>query len=195
MSIWTETRQEIDQERKANPKTAQDIVRRRKLGALEGVTKRPLVVCATDFTNPQKSSQDVTISPYDKDGWVAVTESLPDGPLDLMLHSPGGSPFMAEWIVTMLRSRFDPIRVIVPHSAKSAAAMVALSANEILMDERGELGPIDPQLRLIRDEQTVASPAQAILDQFVKAQEDIKGNAERLTAWIPILRQYGPSLL
>jgi len=73
--------------------------------------------------------------------------------------------------------------------------MIALSGEELLMDERGELGPIDPQMIVPRDEQTVASPAQAIRDQFEKAQKDVQDNPQRLAAWIPILRQYGPSLL
>jgi hypothetical protein len=85
--------------------------------------------------------------------------------------------------------------MMVPHSAKSAAAMIALSGEELLMDERGELGPIDPQMIVPRDEQLVASPAQAIQDQFEKAQKDVEENPQRLAAWIPILRQYGPSLL
>lgn len=198
MGIWNDIRLEIDRERQANPDTALDVVRRRKLAALESLTERPIVVYATDFTNSQKARQsanELTISAYDKDGWVEVTDDLPAGPLDVMLHSPGGSPFMAEWIVTFLRSKFDPIRVLIPQSAKSAAAMIALAANEILIDERGELGPIDPQMPVPRDEQTVFSPAQAILDQFDKAQTDIKEDAQRLPAWIPILRQYGPSLL
>jgi hypothetical protein len=72
--------------------------------------------------------------------------------------------------------------------------MIALAGEELL-DERGELGPIDPQMIVPRDEQTVASPAQAIRDQFEKAQKDVQDNPQRLAAWIPILRQYGPSLL
>lgn len=129
MPIWTDVRKEIEREIAAGNAAPHDTVRRRKLEFLEGLTKRPLVVYATDFTDPQKvrdSGNEVGISPYDKDGWIEVTSNLPDGPLDLLLHSPGGSPFMAEWIVNLLRSRFTPIRVIVPHSAKSAAAMVAL---------------------------------------------------------------------
>lgn len=198
MPIWTDVRLEVERERTAGNRAPHDAVRRRKLAELETLTGHPLIVYATDFTDPQKvrdSGNEVGISPYDKDGWVEVTENLPDGALDVMLHSPGGSPFIAEWIVSMLRARFAPIRVIVPHSAKSAAAMITLAADEILMDERGELGPIDPQLIVPRDQQSVSSPAQAILDQFERAQRDIKDNAERLPAWIPILRQYGPSLL
>jgi hypothetical protein len=198
MPIWMDIRREIEQERAQGDQQAQDSVRRRKLAEFERATQRPLVVYATDFTDPQKvreSGNEVGISPADKDGWVEVTQNLPDGPLDVMLHSPGGSPFTTEWVVSMLRSRFGPIRIIVPHSAKSAAAMIALSGEELLMDERGELGPIDPQMIVPRDEQMVTSPAQAIRDQFEKAQKDVENNPQRLAAWIPILRQYGPSLL
>jgi hypothetical protein len=138
---------------------------------------------------------EISISPHDKDGWVEVTDSLPQGPLDLLLHSPGGSPFMAEWVVSFLRAKFSPIRVIVPHTAKSAAAMIALSGDELVMDERGELGPIDPQLIFVRDDQTVSSPAQAILDQFERARKEIEESPGSLPAWLPVLRQYGPSLL
>lgn len=198
MPTWTDIRLEIEAEEKQSGERARDIVRRRKLAELEGVTGRPLVVYATDFLNQDKvrsTQNETSITPYDKDGWVEVTKSLPNGPLDLLLHSPGGSPFMAEWIVSFLRGKFSPIRVMVPHSAKSAAAMVALSANEIIMDERGELGPIDPQMLLRQEERTIQSPAQAILDQFERAKQEIKEDAGNLPVWLPVLRQYGPSLL
>lgn len=198
MPTWTDIRLEIEEEEKRSGERARDIVRRGKLADLEGVTGRPLVVYATDFLNQDKvrsTQNETSITPYDKDGWVEVTKSLPGGPLDVVLHSPGGSPFMAEWIVSFLRGKFSPIRVMVPHSAKSAAAMVALSANEIIMDERGELGPIDPQMLLRQEERTIQSPAQAILDQFERAKEEIKEDAGNLPVWLPVLRQYGPSLL
>ena len=41
---------------------------------------------------------------------------------------------------------------MVPRMAKSAATMICLGANEIIMSSTSELGPIDPQI-LIRDEQ------------------------------------------
>jgi len=71
MPIWTDIRSEIDQERQRDNRNAQDIVRRRKLAELERATSRPLIVYATDFTNAQKvrdSGNEITISPYDKDG-------------------------------------------------------------------------------------------------------------------------------
>jgi hypothetical protein len=153
---------------------------------------RPVVVYAVDLFDAQKvdSAADIIISPYDKDGWVEVTEGLPDGPLDVVLHSPGGSPFAAEWLINFLRRRFNPIRAIIPHTAKSAATMVAMGCDEILMDERGELGPIDPQITLARP-----SPAQAVLDQFEKAKSELAKEPTNIPAWVPILQQFGPSLL
>jgi serine dehydrogenase proteinase len=199
MPIWTDIRLEIEREQArdpANAGSAQDRVRRGHLQALESVVGHPAVVYATDFTNEAKPrTLDTTITANDKDGWVEVTRNLPDGPLDLIIHSPGGSPFVAEWIVDFLRARFGPIRAIVPHSAKSAAAMIALSCDELLMDDVGELGPIDPQMVLVRDQQTVSSPAQAIKDQFATAKSEIQNSPGVLAAWMPILRQYGPSLL
>lgn len=77
--------------------------------------------------------------------------------LDLMLHSPGGDIHTAEKLVRMLwsSSSSDPeksppgkFRLIVPDRAKSAATLVALGANEIIMSTTSELGPIDPQVSL-----------------------------------------------
>lgn len=64
-----------------------------------------------------------------------------------------------------------------------------------MMEHNAELGPIDPQFRLVKADGTaVNSPAQAIIDQFEKAQDLIGKDPKRLAAWIPILQQYGPSL-
>lgn len=115
--------------------------------------------------------------------------------MDLILHSPGGDPLAAESIVKLLRSKFDPIRVFIPNVAKSAATMIALSGDLIAMDERGELGPIDPQLVLISDQQAIISPAQALLDQFERARGEVQDDPTKLPGWLPLLRQYGPSLL
>lgn len=77
--------------------------------------------------------------------------------LDLMLHSPGGDIHTAEKLVRMLwsTSSSDPensppgkFRLIVPDRAKSAATLVALGAEKIVMSTTSELGPIDPQVSL-----------------------------------------------
>lgn len=191
MAIWDNVRNELEEALRKGGREF-DLKRRTYLAEYESRTGRPLVVYATDFLNTGKvqNSSDIAISPYDKDGWVEVTAGLPDGPLDILLHSPGGSPQAAEWLITFLRRRFSPLRAVVPHTAKSAATMIALGCDEILMDDRGEMGPTDPQMALSR-----LAPAQAILDQFEKAQKDLGDDPSKLPAWIPILQQMGPSLL
>ncbi len=65
----------------------------------------------------------------------------------LILNSPGGQPEIAEKIITTLRHFYgDDLKVIVPEFAKSAATIVCLGADEILMGYCSELGPIDPQM-------------------------------------------------
>lgn len=77
----------------------------------------------------------------------------------------------------------------------SAATMLACASNRIVMGKHSSLGPIDPQFILpVPNGMTLAHPAQAILEQFELARDQCKDPKE-LGAWIPILPQYGPSLL
>lgn len=70
--------------------------------------------------------------------------------LDLMIHSPGGSGVTAEKIVDMCRRHCKKeFRVIVPNMAKSAATMIALGADAIVMGYCSELGPIDAQTTIL----------------------------------------------
>jgi hypothetical protein len=126
---------------------------------------------------------------------MEAVHGLGGGPnLDLVLHSPGGSAGAAEAIVTYLRSKFDHIRIIVPHMAMSAATMIACAANEIVMARHSFLGPIDPQLLIQTGLGPRYVPAQAILDQFQRALQDA-ADPVKLRAWAPMLSQYGPDLL
>lgn len=70
--------------------------------------------------------------------------------INLLLHSPGGDGTIVEKMVDMCRSHLSgnnrKLRVIVPNIAKSAATVLALGADQILMGYCSELGPIDPQV-------------------------------------------------
>lgn len=199
MASWNAVRIEFDQ-RKKFPNGVPDFdgFRREKYTAVEKITGRPLIVYATDFLNKEKVNAvkgDVEIDLTDRDGFIEVTQGLADKTADVMLYSPGGLPDAADSLVQILRSKFDHIRFIVPSVAKSAATMIALSGHELTMEHNAELGPIDPQFRFVKaDGTSVVAPAQAIIDQFEKAQDIIGKEPKRLAAWIPILQQYGPSL-
>lgn len=74
--------------------------------------------------------------------------------LDILLHSPGGTAEATEKIVYMLRDKVKSLRVIIPETAKSAATLLSLASDEILISYMGELGPIDPQIPVGYDSAT-----------------------------------------
>ena len=67
-------------------------------------------------------------------------------PIDFVLHTPGGLVLASEQIAYALKSHPAKVTVIVPHYAMSGGTLLALAADEILMDPAAVLGPVDPQL-------------------------------------------------
>jgi len=67
-------------------------------------------------------------------------------PIDLILHTPGGLVLAAEQIAEALLKHPARVTVFVPHYAMSGGTMIALAADEIVMDPNAVLGPVDPQL-------------------------------------------------
>jgi len=67
--------------------------------------------------------------------------------LDLLIVSNGGDPTVAWRIVSLIRERVKKLSVLVPEAAFSAATLIALGADEIVMHANGNLGPVDPQIQ------------------------------------------------
>lgn len=67
-------------------------------------------------------------------------------PIDLILHTPGGLVLATQQIARALRNHPAKVTVIVPHYAMSGGTLLALAADEILMDENAVMGPVDPQV-------------------------------------------------
>ncbi|BAU11741.1 hypothetical protein LEP3755_22440 [Leptolyngbya sp. NIES-3755] len=76
----------------------------------------------------------------------AVRLTPPDVPIDLILHTPGGLVLATEQIARALIRHPAKVTVYVPHYAMSGGTMLALAADEIVMDANAVLGPVDPQL-------------------------------------------------
>jgi ClpP class serine protease len=76
----------------------------------------------------------------------AIRMTPDDRPIDLLLHTPGGLVLASEQIAYALRDHPGKVTVIVPHYAMSGGTLLALAADEILMDPAAVLGPVDPQL-------------------------------------------------
>jgi len=76
----------------------------------------------------------------------AIKMTDPQTPIDLILHTPGGLVLASEQIAWALKRHPAKVTVFVPHYAMSGGTLIALSADEIVMDENAVLGPVDPQL-------------------------------------------------
>jgi ClpP class serine protease len=76
----------------------------------------------------------------------AIRFTPSDMPIDMVLHTPGGLVLAAEQIACALKRHQGKVTVFVPHYAMSGGTLLALSADEIIMDSDAVLGPVDPQL-------------------------------------------------
>jgi ClpP class serine protease len=64
----------------------------------------------------------------------------------MILHTPGGLVLAAEQIARALLEHKGKITVFVPHYPMSGGTLIALAADEIVMDNNAVLGPVDPQI-------------------------------------------------
>lgn len=76
----------------------------------------------------------------------AIKLTDPKLPIDLILHTPGGLELATEQIANALARREGKVTVFIPHYAMSGGTLLALVADEIVMDENAVLGPVDPQI-------------------------------------------------
>ena len=102
----------------------------------------------------------------------------------VILDTPGGVVEVVERMVTVLRSVYKEVIVIVPDRAMSAGTILALSADRIMMDHLSCLGPIDPQIE--RDGKLV--PALSYLNQFERLNEKAQ-NGQLSTAEYALLNK------
>ena len=121
----------------------------------------------------------------------AVKLTDPELPIDLVLHTPGGLVLATKQIAYALCRHPGKVTVFVPHYALSGGTMLALSADEIVMDENAVLGPVDPQvgqapaasiLRVIeqKDIDHVDDQTLILADVAQKAVHQIQVTLERL---------------
>jgi ClpP class serine protease len=76
----------------------------------------------------------------------AIRLTAPEQPIDVILHTPGGLVLAAEQIARALVEHKGKVTVFVPHYAMSGGTLIALAADEIVMDPNAVLGPVDPQI-------------------------------------------------
>jgi hypothetical protein len=194
---WGEILKEVQASARARAPAGPDTdgIRHKYLLQLHDLSRRAVISYSSGWL--QKRSDRITHSVEGSDvhGFMEVCHAIDERELDLLLHSPGGSAQAAEQILEYLRTRFDYIRAIIPLQAKSAATMIALGCDEIVMGDHSELGPIDPQILVPVPEGRRYAPAHAILRDFTRAKEECKQDVSNIAAWTPILRSYSGGLI
>lgn len=76
----------------------------------------------------------------------AIRMTSDDKKIVIVIHTPGGLVLAAEQIAHAIKKHPSKVTVIVPHYAMSGGTLLALAADEIVMDENAVLGPVDPQI-------------------------------------------------
>lgn len=76
----------------------------------------------------------------------AIRLTAAEMPIDLVLHTPGGLVLASEQIACALKRHKGKVTVFIPHYAMSGGSLIAMAADEIVMDPNAVLGPVDPQL-------------------------------------------------
>ena len=112
----------------------------------------------------------------DTEALVAQIRRTPaDEPVDLIIHTPGGIALAAEMIAMALRKRPGKVTAIVPFYAMSGGSLIALAAQEILMEKGSILGPLDPQIAGFPSRSLITlpgrKPIETVSDQMVVLSE------------------------
>ncbi|MCW3067582.1 MAG: hypothetical protein JWL67_207 [Solirubrobacterales bacterium] len=76
----------------------------------------------------------------------AIRETPPGRGIEIILHTPGGLVLAAQQIASALANHSGKVTAVVPHYAMSGGTLIALAADEIVIDQHAALGPVDPQL-------------------------------------------------
>lgn len=111
--------------------------------------------------------------------------------LDLFLLSPGGFADPAFKMACLCRDfSEDNFGIIVPHYAKSAATLLCLGSDELVMGFASEIGPTDPRIE-IKDEygRKVNVSANSVEDALKVLEEYTSGDPVRSLKYMPLLEK------
>jgi len=115
------------------------------IGKIEEKLEGNVLLYIANFQHPMNSIDYMDIRPIE-DTLISFKQ---ESNIILIMNSPGGIIDIADKIVRMIRSLGSSKFIfVIPSAAKSAATMIALASDEIIMGEVSELGPIDPQIRI-----------------------------------------------
>src|SRR5690606_10949945 len=88
------------------------------------------------------------------------------------LYSRGGDTTVPWRIASMIREFCEEFNVIIPYKAHSAATLISLGADNIIMAPKGELGPVDPTFKKSPTEEASVEDVKSYVE-FIKKRAGI----------------------
>ena len=121
--------------------------------------------------------------------------------IDLFLYSRGGDVSVPWRVVSMIREFCDEFNVLIPYRAQSAATLLSMGADNIIMGKKAELGPIDPTLVKATIGETAVPPQEIAVEDvnsflsFVKERANINDQDAVANILGSLINQIGPLTL
>ena len=166
------------------------------LESVEKIRKKPLITYITSIRpNMGANMAGDVISQI-----IQQIEIIPkaENEVDFLIVSNGGDPITALRIISLLRERFKKVSVLLPFVAYSAATVLALGADEIIMHPYSNLGPVDPQLTVshnnekgIQEHLHFSSEDLRNYIDFLKTDVGITDQEHLVSAVQPLLKDVG----
>lgn len=172
------------------------IERQKLYRSIVAIRKRPLIAYVTSI-RPNLSCHMAgdAISPI-----IEQINKIPQKykEVDFLIISNGGDPITSLRIIGLLRERFKRITVLLPYVAYSAATILSLGADEIIMHPFSNLGPVDPQLTVTRQNergqkenlQFSSEDLRNFID-FIKTDVGISDQQHLMSAITPLIADVG----
>ncbi len=127
--------------------------------------------------------------------WLISESLLPlDEPIeeiDFLLNTEGGSPDIAYKITKILCKKAKKINILIPYWAKSAGTLICLCADELILSDFGELGPLDIQTVNNQDE---GRSYESVLTGFAALEEIRQHNFKVFDAFVIGMLERAPQL-
>ncbi len=113
---------------------------------IEEIRNHPLIVYVTSQRSGAQGFMAGDVIPE----FIDQLQSLPNrkSKLDLLIESSGGDALVGWRVISLIREKIKKVSILIPYSAFSAATLLALGGDEIVMGKYGCLGPIDPQMKV-----------------------------------------------
>ncbi|MFA4934238.1 MAG: ATP-dependent Clp protease proteolytic subunit [Candidatus Methanoperedens sp.] len=119
---------------------------------------------------------------------MRIRQTPKDKDVDLILHTPGGLVLASEMIAMAVKNHPAKVTVIIPFYAMSGGTLIALAADEIVMEKDSVLGPVDPQLNDMPAGALISllerKPIESISDENIMLSEEAEKGIVRVQKFV-----------